>query len=438
MRQEASKYKSDKQNLNKLISDKLTSGGRESNRRKCKGVFVLPCLAIFCFLAVPCFANNGADPLFPAPPPPEISARSVVMMDAETGTILFSKNPTAVISPASLTKLMTIHLALRAIRSGKTSPDAVVELTPESWAENQPPRSSLMFLGKNQTVTLGELLLGLAVSSGNDAAVAVALHLSHSLEAFTAMMNAEAGRLGLASTRFFEPAGISPENTTSAADFTRFCQVYLTEHPDSLALLHSIPSFAYPMTINTGTSYTRTIVQNNRNTLLGRIEGVDGLKTGYISEAGYNIALTGRRGETRLIAVLLGASGEDERDRDGRVLLEWGFTNFRTLRLEANFIPETRIWGTREKFFSLKPGEGLIFTVSTSRAGVLQQDTELIPYLKAPMSAGNEAGFLIINDEIGELRRIPLVLEKDAPQGNFFRVLIDSITLLFKKLFAKT
>jgi len=411
---------------------------QRTGKQKYNGVLFFLCFTVLCFLAVPCFADNFADPLFPAPPPPEISARAAVMIDAETGTILFSKNPTAVISPASLTKLMTIHLALRAIRSGKTSPDAIVELTPESWAENQPPRSSLMFLGRNQTVTLGELLLGLAVSSGNDAAVAVALHLAHSIEAFTAMMNAEAGRLGLASTRFFEPAGISPENTTSAADYTRFCQIYLAEHPDSLALLHSVPSFAYPLAINTGTSFTRTIVQNNRNSLLGKIDGVDGLKTGYISEAGYNIALTGSRGGTRLIAVLLGASGEDERDRDGRALLEWGFTNFRTLRLEANFIPETRIWGTKEKFFSLKPEEGLTFTVSNNRAGVLQQDTELIPYLKAPMSAGNEAGVLIISDGIGELRRVPLVLEKDAPQGNFFRVLLDSITLLFKKLFAKT
>jgi D-alanyl-D-alanine carboxypeptidase (penicillin-binding protein 5/6) len=420
----------------------MMAGRRESNKQKSGkreycGILFFFFFAVYCFLAGPCFSAVIPDPLFPAAPPPAISARAAVMMDAETGTILFSQNPTAVISPASLAKLMTIHLALRAVRLGKTSPDAIVELPPESWAENQPPRSSLMFLGRNQTVTLGELLLGLAVSSGNDAAVATALHLAHSLEAFTAMMNAEAGRLGLASTRFFEPAGISPENTTSAADFAWFCQAYLMEHPESLVLLHSVPSFAYPLTANTGTNPSRTIVQNNRNTLLGRIDGVDGLKTGYITEAGYNIALTGRRGETRLIAVLLGASGEDERDRDGETLLDWGFANFRTLRLEANFIPQIRIWGSKEKYFSLKPGEGLTFTVSTSRAGVLQQDTELFPYLKAPLSAGKEAGFLIISDGIGELRRVSLVLEKETPQGNFFRVLFDSIELLFKKLFAK-
>jgi D-alanyl-D-alanine carboxypeptidase (penicillin-binding protein 5/6) len=176
-------------------------------------------------------------------------------------------------------------------------------------------------------------------------------------------------------------------------------------------------------------------VQNNRNSLLGRIDGVDGLKTGYITEAGYNIALTGRRGETRLIAVLLGASSEDERDRDGEALLNWGFTNFRTLRLKANFIPETRIWCSKEKYFSLKPAEELTLTVSTRRAGILQQDTDLFPRLKAPLPAGKEVGFLILSDEIGELRRVSLVLEKEAPRGNFFRVLFDSIVLFFQNLF---
>jgi len=394
---------------------------------------------ILLFIAVSGFAQYSEydNPLFPAGQPPEISARAAVLLDAETGTFLFSQNPTLVIAPASLTKLMTIHLALRAIRQHKASADDIVELPPETWAENQPPRSSLMFLGRNQTVTLGELLLGLAVSSGNDAAVAVALHLAPSMEAFTALMNAEAGRLGLVSTRFVEPAGISPQNTTSAGDFARFCRAYLAEHPQSTALLHSVPTFAYPMAVNTGGGFSRTIVQNNRNTLLGRIAGVDGLKTGYINEAGYNIALSAIRGKNRFIVVLLGAGDEGERDRDGEALLEWGFANFKTLRLEAVFMRETRIWGSKEKYYSLKPAGDLTFTVSARRAVVLQQDTELIPWLKAPLPAGEQAGTLIISDGMGTLRRIPLVLEKDASRGNFFRVLFDSISLLFRKLFSK-
>ena len=394
-------------------------------------------MALLFFISVQCFADEFENPLFPAGAKPVISTRSAVLIDAETGTVLFSQNPSLVITPASLTKLMTIHLALRAIRTGKASADSVVALPPETWAENQPPRSSLMFLGKNQTVTLGELLLGMAVSSGNDAAVAAALHLASSMEAFITMMNTEAGRLGLPSTRFTEPAGVSADNTTTAMDYARFCKVYLDEHPESLSLLHSVPSFAYPLAINTAPNMPRTIVQNNRNTLLNKVPGVDGLKTGYITEAGYNLALTARRGETRLIAILLGAGSEEDRDRDGEALLNWGFENFRTLHPVVEFLPAVRIWSGKEKYASLKFTEDLRFTVSTNRAGLLFIETELFPYLKAPLVEGTQCGVLIIKDEIGELRRIPLVLEKEAARGNFFQVFFDSIRLFFHKHFGK-
>ncbi|MDR1143248.1 MAG: D-alanyl-D-alanine carboxypeptidase [Spirochaetaceae bacterium] len=386
-------------------------------------------------LLLPALYAQSADPLYPAALPPDITTPSAVLLDAETGTLLFSRNPSLVISPASLTKLMTIHLALREIKAGRASADDLVDLPPESWAENQPPRSSLMFLGRGQRVTLGELLLGLAVPSGNDAAVAAALHLAPTMEAFVDMMNAEAGRLELASTRFAEPAGISPGNTTTAGDFALFCRTYLLEHPDSIGLLHSVPSFAYPTAANI--DQPRTILQYNHNTLLGKIAGVNGLKTGHITEAGYNIALSARRETTCLIAVLLGAATVEERDRDGEILLAWGFDNFKTLYLNARAVPQARIWGGKEKYAALKPGESLTFTVSARRAGVLQQDTEIARDLRAPLRAGAEAGQLIISDSMGELRRIPLVLEKEAPRGNFLRVLLDSIAFFFKRLFGK-
>jgi D-alanyl-D-alanine carboxypeptidase (penicillin-binding protein 5/6) len=393
------------------------------------------CITFFA-LTVHTTWTNTANPLYPATLPPEITARAAALIDAETGTVLFLHNFDTVIAPASLAKLMTLHLAQRAIRQNKTTADKIAVLPPETWADNQPPRSSLMFLARNQTVTLGELLLGLAVSSGNDAAVAVALNLAPSMEAFIAMMNAEAGRLGLVSTHFVEPAGISPENTTAALDFARFCRAYIAEHPQSLALLHSVQHFAYPLPANTGGGPTRTIVQYNRNTLLNTLYGVDGLKTGYINEAGYNIALTAKRGQTRFIAVLLGAENEDARDKDGEALLEWGFANFRTLFFDAAFLPHARIWCSKEKNYPLKTGGDLFFTVSTKRAVVIQQDLELLPFLKAPLAAGEQAGTIVISDSGGELYRVPMILEKDAARGNFFRSLVDNITVGFKKLAA--
>ncbi|MDR2210616.1 MAG: D-alanyl-D-alanine carboxypeptidase [Spirochaetaceae bacterium] len=381
--------------------------------------------------------NYQGYPLSPASAPPQIRSPSAVLIDGSTGTLLYSSNPSLVVPPASLTKLMTIHLALRQATQGGVSVDDMVELPPESWAGNQPPRSSLMFLDQGHRVSLGELLLGLAVPSGNDAAVAVALHLAPTMEAFVTMMNAEAGRLGLVSTRFFEPAGISPENTTTAMDFALFCRAYLQEHPSSTTLLHSVRVFAYPEAANTAPAPPRTIVQYNHNTLLGLVPGVDGLKTGHITEAGYNIALSALRDKTRLIAVLLGAETEEDRDRDGEALLTWGFNNFMTIDITTPYLPSVRIWGGKETYLPVKTGESTTITVSRQRAAVLEQEPQLIEDLKAPLAAGAAAGILVIRDELGELKRIPLVLERSVYRGNFFKVLWDSITLFFKKLFTK-
>jgi len=402
------------------------------NKQTITGFILLLCFIISGFS--PVFSN----PLFPADPPPELSVASAVLIDAETGTVLFSHNPSMVIPLASLTKLMTIHLALRAINAGTANADDIVALPPETWAENQPPRSSLMFLGRNQIVTLGELLLGLAIPSGNDAAVAVALHLAPTMEAFIAMMNAEAGRLGLPSTRFVEPSGFEAENITTAIDFAQFCRWYLMEHPESPGLLHSRSFFSYPLSVNTGNEPPRTIVQYNRNTLLRDFPGVDGLKTGHIPAAGYNVALSASQRETRLIAVILGAVSEAQRDRDGRALLEWGFANFKTQRTTVPFIPETRIWGGREKYAALKLSEDPVFTISSRRAGVLQIDIVVYPGLKAPMAAGEQAGILTISDNLGELRVIPLVMEKGVVRGNFFKVFFDTIRLFFLTRFGST
>jgi D-alanyl-D-alanine carboxypeptidase (penicillin-binding protein 5/6) len=298
-----------------------------------------------------------------------------------------------------------------------------------------------MFLAEGQRVSLGEILLGLSVSSGNDAAVALALHFAPSVEAFTSLMNAEAKRLSLNSTRFAEPSGISAAGRTTALDFARFCRAYLTEHPEAPVLLHRVKEFAYPQEVNTPGSRPGTIVQYNHNTFLhlegaGGIEGLEGLKTGYIDEAGYNIALSAKRGATRLIAVILGAETEGQRDADGRALLEWGFANYRTMSFSPEFFPQAHIWKGKERSIQTKPGGGLELTLSRRRGSVLEIDMKLRENLEAPLPSGYEAGTFTARDEEGELLRIPLVLAADAEEGGFFRRLFDGIRLFFRKLFS--
>jgi D-alanyl-D-alanine carboxypeptidase (penicillin-binding protein 5/6) len=293
-----------------------------------------------------------------------------------------------------------------------------------------------MFLAEGQKPTLRDLLLGLAVPSGNDAAVAVALRFAPSVRDFAGMMNLEAANLGLVKTRFVEPSGISERNMTTAREFASFCRFYLQAHPDALREYHSVLEFAYPRPEN-GAGASKAIVQHNRNTLLGRFEGVDGLKTGYIDESGYNIALTAGRGGTRFIAVILGApaapGGDRLRDADGRELLRWAFANYKTVRPVTGELELARIWKGKYDRIKVIPEGPLEFTSLTSRAETLRWETEIDDPLIAPLPAGSPAGRLVFYDGFGELRRVPLITAEEAVEGNFFKRALDSIRLFFRK-----
>jgi D-alanyl-D-alanine carboxypeptidase (penicillin-binding protein 5/6) len=178
--------------------------------------------------------------------------------------------------------------------------------------------------------------------------------------------------------------------------------------------------------------------QRNHNTLLGLVEGVDGLKTGYIDEAGYNIALTAARQETRLVAVILGApvhGGDRIRDEDGRKLLEWGFRHFKTLWPPRPEIPPARIWKGVLKWAGAVPSEPLPFTTFSNRGLELRWNIVLEDPLIAPFQRGSELGVLVLSDQEGELRRIPLITEEDIIEGNIFKRAWDSLCLFFRGLF---
>jgi D-alanyl-D-alanine carboxypeptidase (penicillin-binding protein 5/6) len=371
---------------------------------------------------------------------PEIGSRAAVLIDAETGALLYSKNQDEEISPASLTKLMTLHLAMREIEEGRASYDEIIPVTVESWAQSQPPRSSLMFLAPGQIVSLREIMLGLSVSSGNDAAVALALRFAPAMEDFARMMTEEARRMGLHVTRFTESSGISEYNMTTACEFAYFCGQYIKLHPYSLRDFHSVPVFSYPMAHNVPEIYRnnpRTITQDNRNNLLKTFPGVDGLKTGYIDESGYNIALTAQRNDTRFIAVILGAPAEPTgariRDEDGSRLLSWAFENFKTVRAGDVYPEKERLWKGKENEVRLIIGEAADFTSPLDRANTLFFETVIPNPLIAPLPAGFPAGYLVISDEYGELNRVPLITAYSYERGNIFKRLWHSILLFFKK-----
>jgi D-alanyl-D-alanine carboxypeptidase (penicillin-binding protein 5/6) len=371
---------------------------------------------------------------------PEIFSRSAVLIDASTGALLYSKNHDEEIPPASLTKLMTMHLLMNEIESGRASYEEIIPVTVESWAQSQPPRSSLMFLAPGQIVTLREIMLGLAVSSGNDAAVAAALRLAPSMGDFAQYMTTEARRMGLNVTRFVESSGISEYNITTAAEFAFFCRQYITLHPQSLKDFHSVRSFAYPKVYNVPAVYQNrpnTIEQFNSNSLIITFPGVDGLKTGYIDESGYNIALTAERDNTRFICVTLGAEDIKSRNIDGTSLLSWAFNNFKTVFPITGNMENIRLWKGRENNVELTLAQSTDFSSPVDRANTLLFETIFPQPLTAPLAEREPVGYFIINDEYGELHRVQLLTVRAYEKGNIFRRIWHTIVMLFQKLKSK-
>ncbi|MCL1960084.1 MAG: D-alanyl-D-alanine carboxypeptidase [Spirochaetes bacterium] len=367
---------------------------------------------------------------------PEILSKAAVLIDAHTGVLLYSKNPYEEIPPASLTKLMTMHIAMSEIDAGRASWDEIVPVTVQSWARSQPPRSSLMFLAPGQIVTLRELMLGMAIPSGNDAAVAVALRFAPTVEVFASNMTSEARRMGLNVTRFTEASGISEYNMTTAEEFAFFCRQYVRLHPQALIEFHSVKEFSYPMAANVSQAFRnnpQTITQENRNNLLKTFPGVDGLKTGYIDESGYNIALTAERNQTRFILITMGADNSRNRDIDGMHLLSWAFDNFKTIRPETGDIERPRLWKGRADYVELKLAGAPDFTSPFDRANTLVIEYLIQEPLIAPLKQDAATGYLVISDEYGELNRVPLLTAREYEKGNIFKRIWHSILLLFRK-----
>jgi D-alanyl-D-alanine carboxypeptidase (penicillin-binding protein 5/6) len=285
---------------------------------------------------------------------PTVRAKAAVLADVATGEILLDQNGDAPHPPASLTKLMTMHIAQQRVANGLATLDEVVPVAKAAWAQRF-GKSSRMFLEPGQIVTMRELLLGMAVCSGNDAATAVAVHVGGSVAEFVELMNLEARSLGRPGLFFVDPHGLSHKNTITARDFALFCADYVTLHPEATGMFHSVKELNYPMACNIGDAHAADpIHQYNGNKLLWHVEGVDGLKTGYIVKSGYNIAITAERGGRRLVAVILEVEGHNYWSRlrtlkeDARALLDWGFAQIlppapEQQAAESESAPDTRL-----------------------------------------------------------------------------------------------
>ncbi len=382
--------------------------------------------------------SSGRDNFITAP---SVDAVSVAIVDFEKGDILYESNADAVIPPASLTKLMTLHVVYEAIARGEILKNTIIDIMPEETSPRIPYGSSLMYLQPGMRVPLIDLMRGMAVVSGNDAAFTLARILAGSNEKFSFLMNREAEKLGLSKTRFVEPSGLSEFNTTTAREMASFSRAYLALHPESIAELHSLYSMEFPRedVMPEGVSGPpHKILLRNRNDLIFSYDGCDGLKTGFIYESGYNLVATAKRGDTRIILVTLGGTqGSDERTRGAKKLLDWTFDNWQTVSPKLPEISSLRVWGSKARFALPVPRESTSFTVRKSVSGNILVRAELESDLRAPIMAGTRVGQLVYSTGDLVLRRIDLIIPADLPKGNIFLRFADMIHRFFLNLFSR-
>ncbi len=387
-----------------------------------------------------------------------IHAKSAILIDAATGWILYEKNADQVIPPASMTKVVLMYLALDALEKGQVKLTDKIDVPPEAWAKNAPPHSSLMFLGKDQNVTFEEILIGMNVVSGNDAAVAVAMTLFGTVENCIAKMNEMMQTLGLTKTHFVEVSGYSENNLTTAREFATFSRSYITRFPESLQKYHSIKSFTYPKKHNLPPYIdyedakvngiplegTMPITQKATNRTLDVIPGADGLKTGYIDESGYNLSLTVFRDGTRLISVTMGGPGNGSiegnkyRTEDSLSIMNWGFALFRSERILDCYKINSVAPSGKEKSFVLT--ESILDNHFITVPNLKDENGNFLPLtrnvvidekISAPIICGKQYGKVEYYLEDYLLQTVPLVADRTIDQGNIFVKLYGKIFNLF-------
>lgn len=399
---------------------------------------------VFSIIAALSISTLGAETVLPRfadlmdyPQPDTIDARSIVVMEFTQGNILFEFNSDDIISPASLTKIMTMYIAQNAARLGKI--DLYDRYTIQREEVNLPYRSSLMYLREGMNVYLDDLLRGMSVVSGNDAAFAVARIMSGTNEKFAFLMNTESKRLGLNNTFFVEPSGLSEYNLTNAMDMARFARIYISEFPEALASYHSRLSMEFPRedVMPPGESLgVPKIVLRNINGLLFNYDGFDGLKTGYIDESGYNLIATAERDGSRFIVVTMGGKyGASTRDRAARQLLDWAFENWMSIKPGIPQFDSLRIWGSKEGYLEYGVDDDIEFTSPKAGVGKLKWRINIQDEYKAPIKKGEVIGSLVYSTGDLVLARFPLTAMNDVNKGNIFVRIMDTMARFFKNLF---
>jgi D-alanyl-D-alanine carboxypeptidase (penicillin-binding protein 5/6) len=377
------------------------------------------CLALL--LALPCLAFAQV------PQPPEIAARSYLVMDVTADQVLAARDADTPVEPASLTKLMTGYLVFDAIRAKKLSLTQALPVSERAWKTP----GSRMFIDPKMQVPVDDLIKGMIVQSGNDATVALAEGVGGSVERFVELMNQQAKALGMKNTAYKNPEGLTaPGHVTTARDLSILSTRLLRDFPQYLHY-YKIQKYRY--------QGTPTANDTNRNMLLFRDPTVDGLKTGHTEAAGYCLIATAKRdfpnlAGRRVLAIVLGATSEISRANEAQKLLNWGFTSYEGLKLfDGNqAVLEPRVWKGTADTVKLGQPQPIVLAVPAGSGSKVKTQVARPEPLVAPFTKGQQVGTLKIMAGDQLLREVPLVALEPVEQAGVFGRAWDAMRLWIK------
>ena len=352
-------------------------------------------------------------------PAPTIAAKAWITLDVTSGQVISSANADQKVEPASLTKIMTAYLAFVALKEQRLALDQPANVSQVAWKT----RGSRMFIEPRKPVTIDELIKGVIIQSGNDASVALAEAISGTESAFVTLMNEEAQRMGMTNTTFMNSNGLpDPQHLTTVRDLATLSRHMITDHPEYFPY-YSMREFTY-----------NKIKQPNRNRLLWADPSVDGMKTGHTEGAGYCLVATAKRGDRRVITVLIGSDSMATRAEESLKLLNWSFQNFETIKIfdKSQAAVESRVWQGKTENTKLGVAEPLWITVPRGKAGDVKPVAKRPDPLFAPLVQGQKVGTLSLMLDDKLLRTEPLQVIDAVERAGVVGRWTDAIRLWFR------
>lgn len=352
----------------------------------------------FFFILAILFRALAAMPAWAQQPAFETKAQFAILIDARSGNVFFEKNADQPVPPASMSKLMTMIMVFEALRDGKLKMDQEFLITEDAWRRGgSASGGSTMYAELNSRVKLSDLIQGVIVQSANDACIAIAEGMAGSEAAFAAQMTKRARELGLAKAEFRNTTGLpDPEHLISVRELATLARYINLNFPEYYKY-YSQPSFTW-----------NNITQQNRNPLLKDYPGADGMKTGYTQESGYGLVGSATRDGRRLVMVIAGLTSLNERKQEAQKLLDWGFSQFRTVEVYAagDTVSRARIWGGAENWVGLVTKQDVKIALSPQEQAGIEIKLTYTGPLMAPVKAGEKVGtvrFLVNGNAIAEV-----------------------------------